>query len=120
MAMNSIKIEPDETVIRKSRASLMTDMLITKQGTLTLTDRRLIFQPSVWSVSPEKVETVELELGEITDIAAIKADTSNLLAGSLRRRLQIVHGDEAEEYIIRGLDGWVDSIRDAAGQAGGQ
>jgi len=79
---------------------LQIDFFIPIGGRLFLTSKRLIFIPGRFNISPEKPENVTLTLGTINRVEKKTGDMSNLLAGSLRSRLQ-VHNINVKSFGVK-------------------
>jgi hypothetical protein len=110
--LGKVKLDEGEAVLKESRASLETGFIIPQGGRLYLTSRRLIFIPGKWSLSPNRLETVVIDLSQVSAAEKKKGDMSNLLAGSFRKRLHIRAGDRSYLFQVWGLDGWLEQIKE--------
>jgi len=110
---DKVKLDEGESVLKESRASLQTDFIIPLGGRLYLTSRRLIFIPCKLSISPDRLETIVINLSEVSAAEKKKGDMSNLLAGSFRSRLHIRAGDRSYIFQVWGLDDWLERIKES-------
>ena len=113
MLSRKVRLETGESILKQSRANLQIDFFIPIGGRLFLTSKRLIFIPGRFNISPEKLENVTLALDTINRIEKKTRDMSNLLAGSLRSRLQVQSHDKLYILQVWDLNNWLKALKTA-------
>ena len=108
----AVELGEGEVVIRESNAALQTSFFIPQSGKLVLTNKRLVFLPSGFFAF-YKVRHIIVNLADIEVAEIRRGDTTNLLAGSLRKRLSIQCKGEEHIFLVRKLDEWAQLIQDA-------
>ena len=106
------KLGDGEIIIRESNAALQTSFFLPQSGKLLLTNKRLVFLPT-GLFAFYKAKPVIISIANIGVAAIKRGDISNLLAGSLRKRLSV--RCEGEEYIflVGKLEHWVRAVQGA-------
>ena len=113
-----VELKQGETILKESRANLQTDFIMSQGGRLFLTNKRFIFLPARFSIpmSTQKAEGIILNLADIKVVEKKKGDMTNLLAGSLRKRLHIQCNEKSYIFQIGGLNEWIRSIKEVIGK----
>lgn len=99
---------PDETVLKQSGADLQNGWLA-RHGTLTATDERLVFVPTVLDHILQ-AKRREIPLGDITEVERYPVSPDDLPHGGRRPRMRI-HTDRCVyEFMVGDMDAWIDAL----------
>ncbi len=112
----TVELGEGEVVIRESNAALQTSFILAQNGKLVLTNKRLVFLP-IRFFAFYKVTPVIINLADIEVVEKRMGDTTNLLAGSLRKRLSIPCKGEEHIFLVRKLDEWIQKIQNELNEA---
>jgi hypothetical protein len=105
---NADKPRPDEHVRKRSGADLQNGWLA-RHGTLTLTDDRLVFVPTVLDTGLG-AKRREIPLTAIETIERFPRNPNSLNTGGKRARM-LIHSDECVyELMVPDLDSWIDTL----------
>jgi hypothetical protein len=105
---NAAKPRPDEAVRKQSGADLQNGWLA-RHGTLTLTDDRLVFVPTILDTGLG-AKRREVPLDSVTAIERFPRHPQDLPRGGRRPRL-LLHTDACiYELILPDLDSWIDTL----------
>lgn len=102
------KPRPDETILKSSGADLQNGWL-SRHGTLSVTDDRLVFVPTILD-TVMRAKRREILLDDITEIERWPVSPGGMAPGGRRPRM-LIHTDEcAYEFMVGDLDAWIDSL----------
>ncbi len=115
MRNTRVQLQEGEVLLKESRANLQTSFIVPIGGKLLLTNKRLIFLPDRFSIPipARRARDTVLDLASVKVIEAVKGDMTNLLAGSIRRRLHIQCGERSYTFQVWRLAEWVKSLKEA-------
>jgi hypothetical protein len=104
------KLETGETIRWQSSAGRSVNRWITSGGRLTVTDRRVVFQPNRFDTATGK-KPWECPLASVAGFEAVDRDLT-ALAGGTRKRLGIQTSEGVELFVVNDLDDKVLELRD--------
>jgi len=99
---------PGEAVLKQSGADLQNGWLA-RHGTLSATDDRLVFVPTVLDHAL-LAKRREIPLGDVTEIERFPISPSGMPPGGKRPRM-LIHTDACVyEFMVGDLDAWIDAL----------
>lgn len=102
------KPRPDETILKATGADLQNGWL-SRHGTLSVTDDRLIFVPTILDTIM-RAKRREISLDDITEIERWPISPGGMATGGRRPRM-LIHTDECVyELMVGDLDAWIDTF----------
>jgi hypothetical protein len=107
------KLEADERIRWQSTAGRSLNRWITSGGRLIVTNQRVLFQPNRFDVITGK-KPWECPLTSVTGLYSLDRDPT-VLAGGLRKRLEIQTLDGAETFVIDQLNDKIQTLRELPG-----
>jgi hypothetical protein len=102
------KLRADETVRRRSGADLNNGWL-SRHGTLTLTDERLLFVPTIIDTAL-RAKRREILLDDMVEVARWPISPGGLPPGGKRPRLLITDRECTYQILVSDLDSWFDTL----------
>jgi hypothetical protein len=102
------KPRPDERVLKRSGADLQNGWLA-RHGELTLTDERLVFNPTILDTAL-MAKRRQILLEDIREIERFPLEPGTMPRGGRRPRM-LLHTDECVyEFMVGDLDAWIDLL----------
>jgi len=107
-APHAPKPRPDETVRKRSGADLQNGWL-SRHGTFTLTDDRLVFVPTLLDTGLG-AKRREIMLADVRTVERFPRHPNDMPRGGRRPRM-LLHTDECVyEFMLPDLDSWIDAL----------
>jgi hypothetical protein len=98
-----------EEVVRKSGGSDLQNGWLSRHGTLSITDERLLFSPTILD-RVLGAKRREILLDEIEELERFPLSPEHFPPGGKRPRLLVHTGACTYEFMVGDLDSWIDGI----------
>lgn len=99
---------PDETVRKQTGADLQNGWLA-RHGTLSLTDERLVFVPTVLDTLLQ-AKRREIPLDTLEEVERFPRNPGEFTVGGKRPRILLHTPECVYEFMVPDLDAWIDAI----------
>jgi hypothetical protein len=103
---NADKVRADERVLKRGGADLQNGWLA-RHGELTLTDDRLVFQPTIIDTLM-RAKRREISLDNLHEIERFPLRPGDMPLGGRRPRMLLHTPECVYEFMVGDLDGWID------------
>lgn len=113
------RLGPGERSLKESGADLQNGWLA-RHGTLTVTDDRLLFVPTVLD-TVLRARRREIPLDSVREVERWPISPGGFAPGGRRPRMRVHAGECVYELLVSDLDGWIDALElvyTRRGQAG--